>query len=216
MPPKRTRRGRRQPKTPKYVPPSPEGSDKPDETDKNNNLPTIQEEIIFPPGTTGILKGVTTQPTPSPKPKHITGFVLRPWVLHEIDLEPPRLTRPPKIFLKGPYDHRVWRDTLPNWPKPPPNLITGISESVATQTEKHLFDHAPVTNEKVMQTDPWVTTSEEEEINEPLKYPGNENEPSSCARNTNKRPQKFINKIKALKYFVTIILFLSTQPRKKQ
>ncbi|KAL0125014.1 hypothetical protein PUN28_004269 [Cardiocondyla obscurior] len=132
MPPKRIRRGRRQPKTPKYVPPSPEESGKSNETDENNNLPTIQKEVIFPPETTGILRGVTTQPTPSPKPKHITGFVLRPWVLHKIDLEPPRLTRPSKIFLKRPQDQRIWRDTSPSWPKPPPDLITGLSESVAT------------------------------------------------------------------------------------
>ncbi|KAL0099839.1 hypothetical protein PUN28_019923 [Cardiocondyla obscurior] len=93
MPPKRIRRGRRPPKTPKFVPPSLEESEKPDE---NNNLPTIQKEIIFPPGTTGILKRVTTQPAPPSKPKHITGFVLRPWILHKINLDPQRLTRPSK------------------------------------------------------------------------------------------------------------------------
>ncbi|KAL0116373.1 hypothetical protein PUN28_009767 [Cardiocondyla obscurior] len=173
MPPKRTRSGRRLLKTPKYVPPSPDDNNKPDEKDENNNLPRIREEVIFPPGTPGILKGVTTRPAPSPRPKHVTGFVLRPWILHEIELEPPRLTRLPKIFLRGPHDQRIWRDTSSSWPKPPPKLITGIGENAATQTEKHLFDHGSTTNEKKVQTDPWATTSEEE-IEEPIKYPGDE------------------------------------------
>ncbi|KAL0130356.1 hypothetical protein PUN28_002180 [Cardiocondyla obscurior] len=91
-------------------------------------------------------------------------------------MDPPRLTRPPKTYLKGPQDQRIWRDTSPSWPKLPPKYITSLSESVATQTEKHLFDHAPGINEKEVQTDSWATleSSAEEEDEEPIKYFGDE------------------------------------------
>ncbi|KAL0116371.1 hypothetical protein PUN28_009765 [Cardiocondyla obscurior] len=76
MPPKRIRRGRCQPKTPKWVPTSPEEAEE-QPKDENNNVPTILEKTVFPPGTPGILIGIITHPVPSTKAKHITGFVLR-------------------------------------------------------------------------------------------------------------------------------------------
>ncbi|KAL0128479.1 hypothetical protein PUN28_003648 [Cardiocondyla obscurior] len=81
--------------------------------DINNNVPKILEEWIFPLDTPSILKGVASPnatATLGPKPKHITGFILCPWILHTIF--------PPEAF----YNQSIWRDTTPNWPKPPPEL----------------------------------------------------------------------------------------------
>ncbi|KAL0110754.1 hypothetical protein PUN28_014007 [Cardiocondyla obscurior] len=130
-----------------------------------NNTPKIIAETVFPPGTPGILKNITSPHStgqPEAKTKHITSFVLRPWILHRIKLKPPRLTRPPRFFLQRPYDQRIWRDTTPNWSKPLPALITSLGESVGTQTkeqQKHRFLHAPQVNDKGVQIDAWKTTS---------------------------------------------------------
>ncbi|KAL0110735.1 hypothetical protein PUN28_013990 [Cardiocondyla obscurior] len=118
MPLKQLRRGQKQPITLKWVPASPDGEiGTTPKRDQNNNVPRINEEIVFPPRTPEILKD-TASPHPAgqqeAKVKHIAGFILRPWVLHRIELEPPRLTRPLKFFLRRPYDQRVWRVTTPN------------------------------------------------------------------------------------------------------
>ncbi|KAL0108668.1 hypothetical protein PUN28_015264 [Cardiocondyla obscurior] len=121
------------------------------EKDLDNNCLKIIAETIFSPGTPEILKSIASPHaiSPGPKLKHITDFVLRPW--------------------------RIRRDITPNWPKPPPVLITDLGESVETQTTetlKHRFQHAPQVSEKGVQTDVWAMTSASSESEYPVQYPG--------------------------------------------
>ncbi|KAL0098669.1 hypothetical protein PUN28_020625 [Cardiocondyla obscurior] len=79
---KRLRREKKkQPITSKWVPTSPEGDiGTIPKRDLNNNSPRIITETIFPPETSGILRGITSpHPTSQAeaKAKHVTGFILR-------------------------------------------------------------------------------------------------------------------------------------------
>lgn len=106
------------------------------------------------------------------------------WKLTPIELSPVRRIRPTRVLLK-PGDPRIWRYTDPRedptsvprllFPlrrtSPRPN-VTRETQTSRLQTNHRVIQHAPEIDQHGTQTDPWASTSDDND--EPVVLPGYE------------------------------------------